>query len=156
MSVIMRPSSIPLPTTLSHSNPAERLNLRRKGSFHHRSSLILMPLSSTRSKLTSTSSSLSTDSCSPSSERQVKSLTPERDFALNVTNNFKNNNNNNNNNTNNNNSAIKIVSRTCVKTQHSSTINVKTKGTFLSFFHLLRFTPLDQHDFVINSSIDSS
>ena len=112
----MRPSSIPLPTTLSHSNPAERLNLRRKGSFHHRSSLILMPPSSSaRSKLTSTSSSLSTDSCSPSSERQVKSLTPERDFALNVT--IKNNNKN--------------VVRSQQK-QHSSTINVKTKGIFIS------------------------
>jgi len=75
----MRPSSLPLPTTLSHSSPMERLALRQQQ----------------RAKLTSTSSSAESSSLSSSDSpadlqpmtprlgfehRQVKSLTPERDM----------------------------------------------------------------------------
>lgn len=92
-----RPSSLPLPKTISHSSPAERFAVLRRNKScaatrnlcvqqkqgYFRSSIIY-PGRHERLKLTSTSSSTgSTTPTTPSSggyERQVKSLTPDRDF----------------------------------------------------------------------------
>lgn len=70
---------------MSHSSPAERLALR-KASF---GSNLLLPsktiVEGRRLKLASTSSTVSTGSsaaCSPAHERQVKSLTPDREFLV--------------------------------------------------------------------------
>ena len=74
-----RPSSLPLPKTLSRSSPAERLALRHK----NYSSLILT--AHARQKLNSVSSCASSSAESTPtlfSDRQAKSLTPERDFML--------------------------------------------------------------------------
>lgn len=136
----VRPSSLPLPKTISHSSPIERFQHLRRNSkdssksrnlyHHHRNSLILPP---TRTKLTSTSSCSS--GSTPTYERQVKSLTPERDFALNNNNEVKQKqqllvNNNEikqkqqllvNNN-------VKNNRKKKVSSQNSTTITVKTKG----------------------------
>lgn len=85
----VRPSSLPLPKTISHSNPAERLalrgtigaqNARNLSQQQYRASLLIKA----RPKLASTSSSAgSTTPTTPGGggfERQVKSLTPERDL----------------------------------------------------------------------------
>lgn len=82
----VRPSSLPLPKTLTRSSPAERFRQKRSESSSkenspnlYRASLMLP--SQQRVKLNSTSSSTGSNTpiTTPTHERQVKSLTPERD-----------------------------------------------------------------------------
>ena len=81
----VRPSSLPLPKTISHSSPVDNLNLRRNSAAIFRTSLVFPTKNGQRIKLSSTSSSTNSNSTSGSPcgfgyERQVKSLTPDRDF----------------------------------------------------------------------------
>jgi hypothetical protein len=93
--VAVRPSSLPLPKTLTHSCPADRLSIPRKrgmtpplreGSAEIMQGLYRETLQmGLRRKISSTSSG-STGSNTPTSpyvdQRQVKSLTPDRDALI--------------------------------------------------------------------------
>ena len=86
----VRPSSLPLPKTISRSSPAERLKLKsgvngtssKENSPNLYRANLLLPTHQ-RVKLSSTSSSTGSSSptTTPTYERQVKSLTPERDLT---------------------------------------------------------------------------
>jgi hypothetical protein len=74
--VTMRPSSLPLPITLSHSSPMERLVFRQQ----QRSKLMSTSLSGGSSTTASSDASPSDSARFGFEQRQVKSLTPDRDM----------------------------------------------------------------------------
>eukprot|EP00095_Tigriopus_kingsejongensis_P012174 maker-scaffold345_size201316-snap-gene-1.22 protein:Tk12174 transcript:maker-scaffold345_size201316-snap-gene-1.22-mRNA-1 annotation:"hypothetical protein BRAFLDRAFT_63857" len=83
----VRPSSLPLPKTLTHSNPAERFRQKRSESSSkenspslYRANLVLPTHQRVKLNSTSSSTGSNTPSTTPTYERQVKSLTPDREF----------------------------------------------------------------------------